>query len=155
MSRIWCECMCHHLWEYVGDECWCDCNIRGSEMNEREKYVEQLRELADFYESVPDNFPLPLLGFNRYIEKGELPLVLDFCKPLTKSVWGNSIKLTKTLDFGSISFLISQSEVCERKVVGQTWIEARPAVEGCFQDQVEWECKPILSKIADGDTGER
>ncbi|KKL18008.1 hypothetical protein LCGC14_2479870, partial [marine sediment metagenome] len=90
-------------------------------MTKREKYVEQLRELVDFYAGAPDDFPLPLLGFDRYIEKRELPIVLAFCKPLTKSVWGGSIKLTKTLDFGSISFLISREEVCERKVVGQTW----------------------------------
>jgi len=123
-------------------------------MTEKEKYVEQLRELADFYEGVPDDFPLPLLGFDRYIEKRELPVVLAFCKPLTKSVWGNSIKLTKTLDFGSISFLIAQGEVCERKVVGQTWIDPQPAKEGRFEDQVKWECNPILKSITDYKTGD-
>ncbi len=116
-------------------------------MTEKEKFVEQLRELADFYEEAPDDFPLPLLGFDRYIEKKELPVVLAFCKPLTKSVWGNSIKLTKTLNFGSISFLINQREVCERKVVGQQWVDPIAASPGRFIDQVEWECKPILKGI--------
>ena len=116
-------------------------------MSEREKYVEQLRELADFYAGAPDDFPLPLLGFDRYIEKRELPIVLAFCKPLTKSVWGGSIKLTKTLNFGSISFLINQGEVCERKVVGQRWVDPEPAKTGFFVDQVEWECKSILKGI--------
>ena len=116
-------------------------------MTKKEKYVEQLRELADFYEGVPDDFPLPLLGFDRYIEKVELPIVLASCKPLTKSVWGDSIKLTKTLDFGSISFLINQGEVCDRKVVGQRWVDPEPAKTGFFVDQVEWECKSILKGI--------
>ena len=117
-------------------------------MNEREKYVEQLYELAGFYAGAPNNLPLPLLGFDRYIDKSELPIVLAFCKPLTKSVWGNSIKLTKTLDFGSISFFISQGEVCERKVVGQKFVPEYKVAEH-FVDQVEWECKPVLGSIAD------
>ena len=123
-------------------------------MTEREKYVEQLRELADFYAGVPDDLPRPFINLDRYVEKEELHIIVASCKPLTKSVWGGSIKLTKTLDFGSVSFLIAQGEVCERKVVGREWIPEYKQ-EAHFQDQVEWECKPILSKIADGDTGER
>ena len=116
-------------------------------MTGREKYVEQLRELADFYAGAPDDLPLPLFGFDRYIEKRELPIVLAYCKPLIKSVLGDSIRLTKTLDFGSISFLINQGEVCERKVVGQQWINPIAASPGRFIDQVEWECGPILKGI--------
>ena len=120
-------------------------------MSEKEKYVELLRELADFYAGAPDDLPLPLLGFDRYIEKRELSIVLAYCKPLIKSVWGNSIRLTKTLDFGSISFLINQGEVCERKVVGQQWINPIAASPGRFIDQVEWECGPILKSVVEGE----
>lgn len=150
MSRVWCECMCHYLWEYVGDECWCRCNIRRSEMSEKEKYVEQLRELADFFAGAPDDLPRPFINLDRYIEKNELPVVLASCKPLAKSVWGGSVKLTKTLDFGSISFLIAQGEVCERKVVGQKYVPEYKQ-EAHFEDQVEWECKPILKGIEEGE----
>ncbi|KKK73444.1 hypothetical protein LCGC14_2893770 [marine sediment metagenome] len=120
-------------------------------MSEKEKFVEQLRELADFYAKAPDDLPRPFINLDRYVEKSELPIVLASCKPLTKSVWGGSIKLTKTLDFGSVSFLIAQGEVCERKVVGQSWIDPEPARKGFFQDQVEWECKPILKGIDEED----
>ena len=123
-------------------------------MTEKEKYIEHLRELADFYERASDDLPRPLFNEVVYIEKEDIPNIIKSCHKLTKSSSNGYVSLVKDLDFGKINFRIAQAEVCERKVIGQTWIPEYKQ-EAHFSDQVEWECKPILSKIADGDTGER
>ncbi len=115
-------------------------------MSEKEKYIEELRALADFYERAPDDLPRPYISTQQYVEKKDLPTILKHCKSLEKSVYGGSVKLTKTLIFGSVSFLIAQQEVCERKVIGQTWVPEYKT-DGHFVDQVEWECKPILKSL--------
>ena len=115
-------------------------------MTEREKYVEQLRELADFYEGAPDNLPRPNVSTLVYVEKGDIPTIIKACRKLTKTSSNGYLSLNKSLDYGSVSFRIAQDEVCERKVVGQKWVpEFKQA--GHFTDQVEWECKPILKGI--------
>ena len=76
-------------------------------MTEKEKFIEELRCLEDFYEAAPDDLPRPFINRDHYVDKDELPVVLAHCKPLKKSIFGNSIKLTKTLVFGELSFFIS------------------------------------------------
>ena len=115
-------------------------------MTEREKYVEQLRELAEFYEDAPDNLPRPAVLTLVYVEKSDIPTIIKVCHKLTKTSSNGYLSLNKSLDYGLISFRISQEEVCERKVVGQKWIPEFKQ-EAHFRDQVEWECKPILKGI--------
>ena len=117
-------------------------------MTEREKYVSELRCLADFYERASDNLPRPVINREVFSLNADIiPVLLRDCGRLEKGVSGGYVELTKTLVFGSVIFNISQEKVCERKVVGQTFIRERPAVPGHFVDQVEWECKPILKGI--------
>ena len=123
-------------------------------MTEKEKYIDHLREVADFYETASDDLPRPLFNGIVYIQKEDIPTIITNCHKLIKSSSNGYVSLVKDLDFGKINFRIAQEEVCERKVVGQKWIPEYKQ-EAHFQDQVEWECKPILSKIADGDTKER
>ena len=115
-------------------------------MSEKEKFIEQLRELADFYESAPDDLPRPNVSTLVYVEKDEIPTIIKACRKLTKTSANGYLSLNKSLDYGSVSFKISQEEICERKVVGQKWVP-ECKFEGHFQDQVEWECKPILKGI--------
>ena len=115
-------------------------------MSEKKKFIEQLRELADFYENAPDNLPRPNVNTLVYVEKDEIPTIIRACRKLTKTSSNGYLSLSKSLDYGSVSFRISQEEVCERKVVGQKWVPEFKQ-DGHFQDQVEWECKPILKGI--------
>ena len=115
-------------------------------MTERQKYVEQLRELADFYARAPDNLPRPNVSTLVYVIKEEIPIIIKACRKLTKTASGGYLSLTKALDYGSVSFRIAQAEVCERKVVGQKWVPEYKQ-EAHYQDQVEWECKPILKGV--------
>ena len=119
-------------------------------MTEREKYVAELRCLADFYAMASDELPRPTV--NRevfFLAVTAIPEILKNCGRVEKSASGGYVELTKTLVYGKVVFNFSQDKVCERKVIGQTWVETRPVVEGHFTDQVEWECKPILRSIAD------
>ena len=115
-------------------------------MSEKGKFIEQLRELADFYESAPDNLPRPYLTTLVYVEKDDIPIIIRACRKLTKTSSNGYLSLSKSLNYGSVSFRIAQGEVCERKVVGQKWVPEFKQ-EGHFQDQVEWECKPVLKGI--------
>ena len=146
MSQVWCGCMCHHLCEYAGDECWCDCNKRSYEMTEREKYVEQLRELADFYAGASDDLPRPPINTTVYVQKEDISFIIGACRKLKKTASGGYLSLLKSLDFNVLNFRIAQEEVCERKVVGRKWVPEYKQ-DAHFQDQVEWECKPILEGI--------
>ncbi|KKL65510.1 hypothetical protein LCGC14_2154260 [marine sediment metagenome] len=115
-------------------------------MTEREKYVEQLRELADFYTKAPDNLPRPMVNELVYVEKEDLPIIIRSCHKLEKTASGGYLSLKKSLDFSTLNFRIAQEEVCERKVVGQKWVPAYH-VDAHSIDQVEWECKPVLKGI--------
>ncbi len=115
-------------------------------MTEREKYVEQLRELADFYAGAPDNLPRPMINTLVYVEKDDIPIIIRACHKLKKTMSVGYLSLLKSLDFNTLNFRIAQGEVCERKVIGQTWVPEYKQ-EGHFQDQVEWECKPVLKGI--------
>ena len=88
-------------------------------MTEREKYVEQLRELADFYAGAPDNLTRPNVSTVVYVEKDDIPIIIRSCRKLKKTSSNGYLSLSKSLDYGSVSFRISQGEVCERMVVGQ------------------------------------
>ncbi len=117
-------------------------------MSEKEKYIERLRELADFFETASDDLPRPNIPEVVYIAKESIPIIIKDCHKLTKSVSSGYLSLEKDLDYGKIFFRIAQEEVCERKVVGQTWVEEYTA-PAHFVDQVEYECKPILKGIGD------
>ena len=119
-------------------------------MTEKEKYVEQLRELADFYAGAPDNLPRPPINELVYVEKSDIPFIIKSCRKLRKSSSGGYLSLLKSLDFSTLNFRIAQAEVCERKVVGQKWVPEFKQ-EGHFTDQVEWECKPVLKGIEEED----
>ena len=115
-------------------------------MTEREKYVERLRELADFFETASDDLPRPNIPEVVYIGKESIPTIIKDCRKLTKSVAHGYLSLVKDLDYGKLFFRIAQEEVCERKVVGQIWVEKYTA-PAHYIDQVEYECKPILKGI--------
>lgn len=121
-------------------------------MTEKEKFVEELRCLADFYAGAPDDLPRPFIQNHALVTRKELSNVIRICSKLTKEEYAGHILLRKSLIFGSMVFQIGQSEVCERKVVGQKWVEPVPAREGHFVDQVEWECKPILKSVEKEET---
>ena len=115
-------------------------------MTEREKYVEQLRELADFYETAPNGLPRPAINTLIYVEKDDIPIIIRACRKLKKTAGNGYLSLLKSLDFSVLNFRIAQGEVCERKVVGRKWVPEYKQ-DAHFQDQVEWECKPILKGI--------
>ncbi len=115
-------------------------------MTEREKYVEQLRELADFYETAPNGLPRPLINTLVYVRKDDIPIIIRACHKLKKTADVGYLSLLKSLDFNILNFRIAQAEVCERKVVGQKWVPELH-VDAHSIDQVEWECKPILKGI--------
>ncbi|KKL91707.1 hypothetical protein LCGC14_1892000 [marine sediment metagenome] len=119
-------------------------------MTEKEKYVERLRELADFFEVVSDDLPRPNIPEVVYVNKGDIPIIIKDCHKLEKVAANGYISLKKSLDFGTLQFRISQEEVCERKVVGQIWVDTHTA-SGHFIDQVEYKCKPILKGIEDSE----
>jgi hypothetical protein len=118
-------------------------------MTPRELFITKLREIANFYEAASDELPLFLVSSNTYIvEVKDIPTILRDCGKVTKSASGGYISLKKELGHVTLEFQIAQEKVCERKVVGQRWVEPRPAVAGTFVDQVEWECKPILKAVS-------
>lgn len=121
-------------------------------MTEKEKYVATLREIADFYEGASDELPRPTINETVYIAKEDIPTIVKDCRKLEKTSSNGYVSLIKSLDFNKLNFRIAQEAVCERKVVGHTWVpEYKTGAH--FVDQVEWECKPILKSI--GERGEQ
>jgi len=126
-------------------------------MTSKEKYVAQLRELADFYEKAGDDLPRTPVPQNIYsVQPTDIPAILRDCGKIDKKKSGGFMELRRELQHNTLIFNISQEKVCERRVVGQRWV-APTSYAGHFEDQVEWDCKPILSSIpekepADGTT---
>lgn len=121
-------------------------------MTSKEQYVLQLRELADFYERASEELPRPPINLNVFcIVTKDIPVILEDCGKLEKAISGGFVELRKELTKDStLVFNITQDKVCERRVVGQRWIPeySNPAH---FEDQVEWDCKPILASIKEKD----
>lgn len=120
-------------------------------MTEKEKYVATLRELADFYAVASDELPRPTINKECFsLAPAIIPVILKDCRKVTKAANAGYIELRKTLTLFTLVFNFSQAKVCERKVIGQTWVPEYKT-EAHFVDQVEWECKPILQYIKEED----
>ena len=118
-------------------------------MTEKEKYVASLREIANFYEGASDELPRPVINRECFsLAATIIPVILKDCKRVEKAAVGGYIELRKALTYGALVFNFAQDKVCERKVVGQTWVPEYKT-EAHFVDQVEWECKPILKSVGE------
>lgn len=118
-------------------------------MTEKEKYIASLREIADFYEGASDELPRPPINQECFSLSPEIiPVILKDCKKVEKAASGGYIELRKGLKLVTLVFNFAQDKVCERKVIGQTWVPEYKT-EAHFVDQVEWECKPILKSVGD------
>lgn len=111
-------------------------------------FVQQLREVADWYEAHPntpltheETFDVRLYGVRN---KKEAAFLLRLFAPCEKE-WDESfLRVVKTFPSGAkITALFNRYEVCTRKVVGQRVIP-RQVTEERLVDVVEWECGPVL-----------
>lgn len=111
---------------------------------ERHELIKGLRAIADFYEHVPENFPMPFWdGINTFPNKQDAPIIIKVLGRSDKKYFGDFVVLTKSLGSMSLNFLFDKREVCERIVIGIKDIPEKiiPAHE---EDVVEWKCGPLL-----------
>lgn len=111
-------------------------------------FVQQLREVADWYEQHPET-PLPheeefdvrLYGVHTREDAVNLIRLFGTC---TKK-WSESfLEVVKLFPSGAnITGIFDRSRVCTRKVVG-TRIVPRHVTEEHLLEIVEWDCGPML-----------
>src|SRR4051812_4960505 len=106
-------------------------------IEEREAFIQGLRQFADFLERTPAA-PLPTRTMNAYVESKEALVAVAKSGSFEKAVLDYWFMLRKR--FGPISYElnIEREKVCERRVVG-TREEPAKTVE-----IVEWECAESL-----------
>jgi len=126
-------------------------------MTSKERFVIQLRELADFYEQASEELPRPAIPVNVWgITVADIPRIIrDSGRIEKKAVYG-VIELRKDLPHHTLIFNISQDKVCERRTVGQRLVPGSagtPPTAPHYEDQYEWDCKPILSSVPDKPSG--
>lgn len=120
---------------------------------ERKEQLRGMRDLLWFLEENND-IELPNFTFVKWVwSKKEVVQAARLMRPVQKSVAHGTFALTREFAPGvSLATKTYQSYVCESKVVGKKWVEeepAREAVAGHFEDEVEYDCNPILEE---GDT---
>jgi len=116
-------------------------------------FVQQLREVADWYEQHPDTpltheeaFSLPLYGVHTPTEAGRL---LRLFAPCEKEWTASMLRIVKRFPSGAtIIAVFNRSEVCTRNVVGMRIIPAR-VIEEHEEEIVEWDCGPLLAAEAE------
>jgi len=107
--------------------------------------------VADFYDKVPDDFPIPdgALSKSFYFESQhnkeivrKIALALGDCE---KDYTGSYFTLIKDFSGLVLAFTFARESVCEKRVVGFRECEGytRPAYK---EEIVEWECTSILSQ---------
>ena len=115
------------------------------------EYANSLRQVADFYDSVSEDFPVPDGGLTKsyYFSSGgtkelvrKIALGLGECQ---KDYTGNMFALIKDFNGLVLAFTFSRDTVCEKKVVGFKECEGY-TVPPYKEEILEWECKSILSQ---------
>jgi len=114
-------------------------------------FIEGLRNMANFLESNPD-LPVPygMEFFSVWVHtKDEIAELVRGKGKWDKQAAESYMYFRKT--FGPINYdiNISRDQVCERVVVGQTVIPARPATPEQVIDKIEWKCTPVLDHEVD------
>jgi hypothetical protein len=124
----------------------------------RQQQIQGLRDLADFYETVPEDVPLPfafqseLLVFLHDNAKEHLRHIGSFEKRFEDLTSFGFIAVKKVGIF-DLHFYAKRSDVCVRNVVGTRTIPAEtiPATREQFipeheEEIVEWDCEPVLTR---------
>lgn len=126
-------------------------------------FTRSLRQLADWYEDHPD-LPLPyeleqpLFVFLYDLSNEEILRVLgkigSFKKVFDEPDVGD-FQALKTIGSFTLKFHTSRDKVCTPRVVGkrtipETRIPAEPEqiISAREEDVVEWDCHPVLGKVA-------
>ena len=114
-------------------------------------YANALRQVADFYDSVSDDFPIPDGGLTKsyyFNSEGtkelvrQIALELGECK---KDYTGSMFTLIRDFDGLCLAFKFTRETVCEKKVIGFKECEGY-TMPPYKEEIVEWECKSILSQ---------
>jgi hypothetical protein len=122
----------------------------------RIEYIKGLRGLADFIEAYPD-LPLPYGEeyFNIWVyTKEEVSTLVRGKGKWEKIAETNQMVFRKK--FGPLNYdiNITRDRVCEKIVVGQEIIPARPATPEQVIDKIEWRCAPVLDHEVDEELGQ-
>ncbi len=111
-----------------------------------------MRDLLWFLEQNPD-VPMPKFEFTEWVwNKADLLAKGRALGTVAKEVGSGTFTLSKHFS-KDVALKIStyQSNVCEKKVVGQKTVEYRPAqaaIEEHQEDVYEYDCKPLLADAA-------
>ena len=114
-------------------------------------YANALRKVADFYDSVSDDFPTPdgaLTKSYYFTSEGNKELVRKIALELQeceKDYTGAYFTLTKDFNGLCLAFTFTREAVCEKKVIGFKECEGY-TIRPYKEEIVEWECKSILSQ---------
>ena len=121
------------------------------EIERRKMFVRGLRDFADFMETNVD-LPIPYGEeyFNIWVyTKAEMSALVKGKGRWEKKAEANYMLFRK--QFGTINYdiNITRDRICERVVVGEEIIPARPAEPERVVEKVEWKCTPVLDHEVD------
>lgn len=115
------------------------------------QYAKSLRLVADFYESVPEDFPVPnghltkSLCFSSQDTKDTVRKIATVLGNCNKEYHNTVFELSKDFSGLCLQFYFGRESVCEKKVVGTREVPASysPARQ---EEIVEWECSSVLEE---------
>ena len=126
------------------------------EIARRAAFITGLQDIAAFLIDHPD-LPVPygMEFFSVWVHtKDEIAELVRGKGKWDKQAAESYMYFRKT--FGPINYdiNISRDQVCEKVVVGQTVIPARPATPEQVIDKIEWKCTPVLDHEVDEELGQ-
>ena len=117
------------------------------------QYAESLKLLAEFYDDVPDDFPVPYVAnsFNCYIkvfnnkaeQLAQAIKVTQILGGIEKEYFDNFAYLKRKFGELELQFVLDRDAVCTRKVVG-TKVVPEQTLPARIEEIVEWDCHPLL-----------
>jgi len=114
-------------------------------------YAKSLRLVADFYDKVEDDFPVPDGALTKsfyYTPNSNKDMARRIAKGLgncEKSYSGSLFEIFKDFEGLCLGFIFGRDTVCEKKVVGTKEVPSC-YIPSHMEEIIEWDCKSILSQ---------
>lgn len=121
-------------------------------MNDREGFIQGLREVADFYEQHPE-VPLDRISggtfaINIYTDKDGLREAAKAPGRAEKSAFGGVFQVERTFSAIRVQWWADREQVCRKVVKGTEHVEER-VIPAHDKEIVEWECDDSLLRPTD------
>jgi len=118
----------------------------------RKQQLRGMRDMLWFLEQNPD-VPMPAFEFAMYeYTRSAVARLVRLLRPVERDIsYGNVRFIRKFAEGVTLRVVVAQGIVCQQIEVDEKWVDgepAKPATEGHFEKQYEYDCNPILTEEA-------